>query len=147
MAAPTPNTDTPTKKSGGLFSEFKEFVLTGDLMTIAVAFIMAVLIKDVITSFIDNIFNGVLGLFVGDCTENPDTGKTVCEVFSDQSWKGIQYGAFLNTLFTFVVTAFVVFMLIKVYRKATGRGLATDGPGTNDILVEIRDELRESRKS
>jgi large conductance mechanosensitive channel len=146
MSAPTP-TAKPTQKVGGFFHEFKEFILTGDLMTIAVAFIMAALIKDVITSFINDIFNGVLGLFIGDCTKDAETGKTTCTVLSDKAWKGIQYGAFLNVLFTFVITAFVVFLLIKFYRKATGRGLATDGPGTNDILMEIRDELRESRKS
>ncbi len=145
MAAPTPTTEK--KKVGGLFYEFKEFILTGDLMTIAVAFIMAALLKDLITSFINDIFNGVLGLFIGDCTTDPETKKQTCTVFSDKAWKGIQYGAFLNTVFTFVITAFVVFILIKVYRKATGRGLATDGPGTNDILMEIRDELRASRES
>jgi large conductance mechanosensitive channel len=145
MSAPTP-TAKPTQKAGGFFQEFKEFILTGDLVTIAVAFIMAALIKDVITSFINNIFNGVLGLFIGDCTTDPETKKQTCVVFSDKSWRGIEYGAFINTLFTFVITAFVVFLLIKFYRKATGRGLATDGPGTNDILLEIRDELRESRK-
>ena len=144
MSAPTP-VGQSTKKVGGFVQEFKDFILTGDLMTIAVAFIMAALIKDVITSFINDIFNGVLGLFIGDCTKDTETGKTTCTVLSDKAWKGIQYGSFLNTLFTFVITAFVVFLLIKAYRKATGRGLATDGPATNDILVEIRDELRQSR--
>jgi large conductance mechanosensitive channel len=146
MSAPTPAGQS-TKKVGGFIQEFKEFVLTGDLMTIAVAFIMAALIKDVITSFINDIFNGVLGLFIGDCKTDPDTKKQTCTVLSDKAWKGIQYGSFLNTLFTFVITAFVVFLLIKAYRKATGRGLATDGPGTNDILLEIRDELRQSRNA
>ena len=58
MSAPTP-VGQSTKKVGGFFHEFKEFILTGDLMTIAVAFIMAALIKDVITSFINDIFDKI----------------------------------------------------------------------------------------
>lgn len=132
----------------GLLQEFKEFILTGDLMSIAVAFIMAAIVKDLITSFIDNIFTGILGLFLGDrCSEDPDTGKTVCEAFSDLSWKTINYGAFLNQVITFVSTALVVFLLIKAYRNLTGRKLASDGPTTNDLLTEIRDELRADRSS
>lgn len=131
----------------GLLQEFKDFILTGDLMSIAVAFIMAAIVKDLITSFIDNIFTGILGLFLGDrCTENPDTGKTVCETFSELSWRTINYGAFLNQVITFVATAAVVFLLIKAYRNMTGRKLASDGPTTNDLLAEIRDELRSGRQ-
>lgn len=141
MTAPT---STEPKK--GLIREFRDFIVTGDLMSIAVAFIMAAITKDLITSFIDNIFNGFLALILGnDCTTDPDTGKQVCEAFSDSAWKTIQYGAFITQVVTFVATAFVVFWMIKAYRKVTKRGLAQDGPTTNDLLVEIRDELRAGR--
>ncbi|MEN9505136.1 MAG: large conductance mechanosensitive channel protein MscL [Actinomycetota bacterium] len=132
----------------GLLKEFKDFIVTGDLMSIAVAFIMAAIVKDLITSFIDNIFTGILGLVFGDrCAQDPDTGKTVCEAFSDMSWKTVNYGAFLNQVITFLATALVVFILIKAYRNLTGRGLASDGPSTNDLLTEIRDELRSGRQA
>jgi large conductance mechanosensitive channel len=139
---------SPAAQTKGLFQEFKDFIISGDLMSFAVAFIMAMLIKDLIASFIDNIFNGILGLFLGDkCTTDEETGKQVCETFSDLSWRTIQYGAFLNSVVTFVATGLVVFLIIKAYRKATGRGLAQDGPSTNDLLADIRDELRSSRQS
>jgi len=142
MTEPT----APTEKKPNLLQEFRDFITTGDLMTIAVAFIMAVIIKDLIQSFIENIFTGFLALFLGDkCVKDEETGKQVCEAFSDLSWKTINYGAFLNQVFTFVVTAFVVFLLIKAYKKLTKRSLGMDGPSTNDLLTEIRDELRASR--
>jgi large conductance mechanosensitive channel len=143
MSDPTP----PVVESKGLYQEFKDFIISGDLMSFAVAFIMAAIIKDLIASFIENIFNGILGLFLGNkCTEDPDTGKQVCEAFSDASWRTINYGAFLNSVVTFVATGLVVFLIIKAYRKATGRGLAQDGPSTNDLLTDIRDELRSGRQ-
>lgn len=138
---------SPVVKSKGLFQEFRDFIVAGDLMSFAVAFIMAALVKDLIGSFIDNIFNGILGLFLGNkCSTDPETGKQVCKTFSDLQWRTINYGAFLNSVVTFVATALVVFFIIKAYRKATGRGLAQDGPSTNDILAEIRDELRAGRQ-
>jgi large-conductance mechanosensitive channel len=42
----------------------------------------------------------------------------------------------------FVLIAFVVFMLVKVYKKMSGRQLAQDGPSDNDLLKEIRDSLK-----
>ena len=132
------------KKS--LLAEFEEFVASGDLMTIAVGFIMAVLIKELVQSFIDNILNGILGLFLGDkCSTDPETQKQTCKTFSDLSWRTITYGAFLNQVVTFVATAFVVFLIVKVYRRS-GRGLASDAPSTNDLLAEIRDELKSDRR-
>lgn len=130
----------------GLLAEFKEFVASGDLMTIAVGFIMAVLVKELVQSFIDNIFNGILGLFLGDkCSTDPQTQKQTCKTFSDLSWRTITYGAFLNQVVTFIATAFVVFLIIKVYRRS-GRGLTSDRPSTNDLLTEIRDELKSNRQ-
>jgi large conductance mechanosensitive channel len=137
----------PVVESKGLYQEFKDFIVSGDLMSFAVAFIMAALIKDLIASFIDNIFNGILGLFLGNkCATDEETGKQVCKTFSDLQWRTINYGAFLNSIVTFVATALVVFLIIKAYRKATGRGLAQDGPSTNDLLTDIRDELRSGRQ-
>ncbi|MFZ4810048.1 MAG: MscL family protein [Ilumatobacteraceae bacterium] len=142
MTEPT----APTEKKLNLLQEFREFLTTGDLMTIAVAFIMAVIIKDLIQSFIENIFTGILGLFLGDkCVTDPETKKTVCKAFGDLQWRTINYGAFLNQVLTFVTTAFVVFVLVKAYKKLTKRSLGMDGPSTNDLLTEIRDELRASR--
>ena len=132
----------------GLLQEFKEFIASGDLMSFAVAFIMAALVKDLISSFIDNIFNGILGLFLGNkCSIDEATKKQICKTFSDLNWRTINYGAFLNQVVTFVVTGFVVFMIVKAYKKMTGRGLAQDGPTDNDLLKDIRDELRSQRKA
>lgn len=131
------------KKS--MVQEFKEFITTGDLMSVAVAFIMALAIKAVIDSFVKDIFTGVLGLFV-KCEEILDaTGKKIgedCSGLAGKAYKSVGWGNFVNSLINFVLIAFVVFMLVKAYKKASGRQLAQDGPSDNDLLKEIRDSLK-----
>jgi len=129
----------------GLVQEFKEFLTTGDLMSIAVAFIMGLAVKGLIDSFVKDIFTGTIGLFV-KCTEFIDqvTGKVTrdCSGLTGKAYKTLAWGSFLNAVINFVIMAFVVFWIVKVYKKATKRQLATDGPSEVDLLTEMRDQLK-----
>ncbi len=137
--------NAPQKK--GLIQEFKEFIATGDLMTVAVAFIMGLAIKAVIDSFVKDIFTGTVGLFI-KCTDIIDpatqkpSGKQDCSGLAGKAYKSLQWGNFANQVFTFLLTAIVVFILVKVYTKVTRRSLAQDGPSDNDLLKGILDELK-----
>ncbi len=137
--------NAPQKK--GLIQEFKEFIATGDLMTVAVAFIMGLAIKAVIDSFVKDIFTGAVGLFI-KCTDIIDpatqkpSGKQDCSGLAGKAYKSLQWGNFANQVFTFLLTAIVVFILVKVYTKVTRRSLAQDGPSDNDLLKGILDELK-----
>jgi large conductance mechanosensitive channel len=133
----------------GLIAEFKEFILTGDLMSIAVAFIMGAAVKAVIDSFVKDIFTGVLGLF-GKCKDIKDatgavTGQS-CAGIEDKKWKTVGWGSFLNNVINFLIIAAVVFLLVKAYKKATSRKLASEiaaGPSPEEtLLTEIRDLLK-----
>jgi large conductance mechanosensitive channel len=134
---------TPKK---GLIAEFKDFIMTGDLMSIAVAFIMGAAVKAVIDSFVKDIFTGVLSLF-NKCkdaigVDGKPTGEKICSSIADKKWKTVAWGSFVNNIINFLMIAAVVFMLVKVYKKATKKGLAQDGPSDNDLLTEIRDSLK-----
>jgi large conductance mechanosensitive channel len=139
------NENAPQKK--GLVQEFKEFIATGDLMTVAVAFIMGLAIKAVIDSFVKDIFTGTVGLFI-KCTDILDpatqkpSGKQDCSGLAGKAYKSLQWGNFANQVFTFLLTAVVVFLLVKVYTKVTRRSLVQGGPSDNDLLKGILDELK-----
>jgi large conductance mechanosensitive channel len=133
----------------GLIAEFKDFIATGDLMSIAVAFIMGGAVKAVIDSFVGDIFTGVLGLVV-PCKDLVKADGTVvakgdCSGLAGKKWKSVGWGNFINQVITFIIIAFVVFMLVKAYKKMTSKSLAQDGPSTNDLLTEIRDSLKAGR--
>jgi large conductance mechanosensitive channel len=134
----------------GLIAEFKDFIATGDLMSIAVAFIMGAAIKAVIDSFVKDIFTGILGLFI-KCKDTFKADGSVdvkggnCSGIADKKWRSVGWGSFLNQIITFLIIAFVVFMLVKAYKKMTNKALAQDGPSDNDLLKEIRDSLKAGR--
>lgn len=141
MAAPAA---APEKKS--LIGEFREFIMTGDLMKIAVAFIMGAAVKQLIDSFVNDIMMGAVGLLV-PCKDVLDetgaaTGAKDCTGIAGKAYKSVAYGSFLNEIVVFLLTATAIFVLVKVYQSATDRNIAPGGPTTNDLLKDIRDELR-----
>jgi large conductance mechanosensitive channel len=142
----------------GLIQEFKEFLTTGDLMSVAVAFVMGAATKAVIDSFVANIFGGILSIFLPDSVsslggltagplktllKDPDKPATGDNVLG--TGRPLKYGQFIQDIINFVILAFVVFMIVKAYKKVVKKNLASEGPGTNDILGEIRDLLKSGR--
>lgn len=137
-----------TEPKKGWLQEFKEFATTGDLMSVAVAFIMGLAVKALIDSFVKDIVMGTVGLVV-KCDEVVDeaTKKVTkdCTGITGKAYETLAYGRFLNEVVNFLIIAFVIFWIVKMYKKATKRQLAQDGPTDVDILIEIRDELRARR--
>lgn len=145
MAAPA---TAPEKKT--IIQEFRDFVTTGDLMTIAVAFIMGAAVKQLIDSFVNDVMMGLIGLMV-PCKDVLDetgaaTGVKDCTGVVGKAYKSLAWGSFINQIVVFLLTAAAVFALIKFYKAATNRDLVKAGPSQVDLLTEIRDELR-SRNS
>ncbi len=119
----------------GLMAEFKEFILSGDLVGIAVAFVMAAALGDLIKSFITNIFNGILALFMPKSTQNLNEAW----IIEDK----VRVGAFISSIIAFVVLAFVVFLVWKAFKKSQKEKAAVvAGPTDNELLAEIRDLLK-----
>ena len=141
MTAPS-----PVAEKKGIIQEFRDFLTTGDLMTIAVAFIMGAAVKQLVDSFVNDIVMGLIGLMV-PCKDILDdngdpTGVKDCTGIACEAYKSFAYGSFLNQVVVFLLTAAAVFVLIKFYKAATNRDLAQAGPSQVDLLTEIRDELR-----
>ena len=115
-------------------SGFKNFLLRGNLVELAVAFIMAGAFGTVVTSLVAIIMD-----LVGKVGGTPD--------FSNYTPNGVHVGAFLTALIAFVVLAAVVyFLIVTPYTKAKERFFPTAEAGTPEdiqLLTEIRDALRE----
>ena len=90
------------------FSEFKEFVMRGNVLNLAVGVIIGAAFQNIVTSLTTNILNPIIGLFTG---ESFDAWKvTVFKV-------DIKYGAFLTSVVNFLIMAFVVFLIVKLMNK------------------------------
>jgi large conductance mechanosensitive channel len=117
---------------------FKDFVMRGNLVELAVAFVIGGAFATVVTAF-TAMFMDVLGKLGG----TPD--------FSSYKPGGVSVGAFLTALLAFLIVAFVVyFFVVKPYAAAQARlfpkepEAETIDPNT-ELLKEIRDELRAGR--
>ena len=115
---------------------FKDFIMRGNLIELAVAFIMAGAFAKVVEAFITIVMD-LLGKLGG----TPDFNN----------WKpgDVPVGAFLTVLVSFLVLAFVVyFAMVKPYEAAKARfAKPADAEDTElSLLAEIRDELRAGRR-
>jgi large conductance mechanosensitive channel len=112
---------------------FKNFLLRGNLIELAVAFIMGGAFATVVTATVAVIMD-----LIGKAGDSPN--------FSDYHPGGVHLGAWLTALISFVILAAVVyFFIVMPYTKAKERWFpATDEPGTPEdvaLLTEIRDLL------
>jgi large conductance mechanosensitive channel len=121
--------------------EFKEFIATGNLVEVAVAFILALAIKAVIDAFMAGIVNPVIGAIVGKPNLDNFLTITVRKGTSNQST--ISIGVVLTQVISLVIVGLVLFLALKAYNKM--RKPADDapaGPTEVELLAQIRDELR-----
>ncbi|MDQ4109893.1 MAG: MscL family protein [Actinomycetota bacterium] len=110
---------------------FKKFLLQGDLIKLAVAFIMGAAFASVVTATVDVIMD-----LIGKVGGTPD--------FSNYEPGGVSLGAWLTAVIAFVIMAAVVyFMIVKPYTAAKERYFPDPDPGETeiDILKQIRDSL------
>lgn len=112
-------------------SGFKKFLLQGDLVALAVAFVIggafATVVKALVTIILD---------LIGKAGGTPN--------FSSYHPDGIHVGAFITALIAFVILAAVVYFLVVVpYTKAKERFFPDPEPGATaeDLLTQIRDLL------
>lgn len=125
-------------------SGFKAFVLRGNLVELAVAFVMGVAFATVVTAFTDVLMGFVSRIFGG----NPNFDSIT--VWKDDSGVGIPVGVFLTALMSFLVLAAVIYFFVIVpYTRAREKFFPTaEESGTPEevaLLTEIRDALVAAR--
>ena len=121
--------------------EFKDFIATGNMIELAVAFILGLAIKAVIDAFIQGVANPVIGAIVGKPNLDNFLTFTVRKGTTNQST--ISFGVVLTQLISFIMVGLVLFMIVKAYNKMRKPvEAAPPRPNEIDLLTQIRDELR-----
>ena len=139
----------------GFIKEFKEFALRGNLVDMAIAFVMGGAFGKVVSAFVDKMFSPLVGLLLGgiDLNEKKIILKEGVSEVKDSAGVvvstaipelAIQWGAFLTALIDFVIVAFVMFLIIKAMNKLKKPedAPAPAGPSQEELLAEIRDLLK-----
>ncbi|MBP9098528.1 MAG: large conductance mechanosensitive channel protein MscL [Ferruginibacter sp.] len=132
----------------GFMKEFKDFAMKGNLVDIAVAFVMGGAFGKVVTSFTEGIVSPLIGMIGGaDLSKNmyelkpavlDAAGKVVTEAVA------IKWGDFVTAIINFIIVAFVMFLVIKAINSMKKKEEAAPaGPSSTDaLLMEIRDSLK-----
>jgi large conductance mechanosensitive channel len=109
-----------------MWSEFRAFINKGSVIDLAVAFILATTFAAVVKSLVDDIIMPPIGYLLGgvDFTNlfvalNGQSYPSLAAA-KDAGAPTINYGLFINTIITFLIVAFVLFLIVRAYNRARG---------------------------
>lgn len=120
-------------------SEFKTFISRGNVVDMAVGVIIGGAFGKIVTSLVNDVLMPIIGVFLGGLD------------FSDLSIKvgdaTIKYGSFIQTIVDFLIVAFCIFMIVKLFEsfKKKKEEETEEAPKKSDevlLLEEIRDLLK-----
>jgi large conductance mechanosensitive channel len=141
-----------------MFAEFKKFISRGNVMELAVGLILATYFGAIVKSLVNDVIMPPIGLLLGGVdfadlkyvlTEAvPESAEGAGDAVAEVA---ISYGVFINTIITFIVVAWSVFMVVKAYnrmkdnmrKKEDVEPAAPPAPTKEEVLLtEIRDLLK-----
>ena len=138
-----------------MLKEFRDFIMRGNVLELAVAVIIAGAFGAIVTSFTNDVLMPPIGAAMGDVdfTElqyviepavTNDAGEVTKEAVA------IRYGMFIQKIIDFLIIAFIIFMLVRSYNKMTEKKAVEEAapaappePSNEEkLLAEIRDLLK-----
>ena len=145
------------------FKEFKDFCVRGNMMTMAIGIIIGAAFTAIVTSLVNDILMPLISLALGgiDLTEKfipltSDAANYATATAAREAGANVMtYGAFIQAIIIFIITAFVIFLLVKALakmaesRKKKAAEEAAEEPAaptSEELLTEIRDILKEKKE-
>ncbi len=150
------------KEKKGFLTEFREFIMRGNVIDMAVGVIIATAFGKITTSLVNDLFMPFLGGIIGDIdltqlnwTMVPAVTNDAGEVIKEAVVIG--FGTFLSVIIDFVLIALIIFTMIKVFNKtreiteakllrkkeeAAEEVAEEKAPTTEELLTDILAELK-----
>ena len=126
-------------KNPSWIDEFKTFILRGNVLDLAVGVVIGGAFTAIVTSIVENLLTPIIGLAMGGID------------FSSFVVAGFGIGNVINAIISFLITAFVVFWIVKAVNRMMPKKEEEPapeepaGPTTEELLTEIRDLLKEQQ--
>ncbi|WP_047246981.1 large conductance mechanosensitive channel protein MscL [Maribacter thermophilus] len=134
-----------------MLKEFKNFIMTGNVIDLAVAVIMAGAVGLVVSGFVSDIMMPIVGHFAGgldfaDMKIVLDEAVLAADGTVEKPENAIMYGKWVNAIINLITVGFVLFMIVKAYNKTKTPPEpveeAPKEPTAEELLAEIRDALK-----
>jgi len=122
-----------------MFREFREFIKRGNVIDLAVAVIIAAAFGKIITTLVDGVIMPPIGLLLGgvdfsglfiNLSDKPRPASLAAA--KAESVPVIAYGQLLNDIITFLVVAFVIFLIVRYVNRLKSKQATDDAPTTRD---------------
>ena len=121
--------------------DFKAFALKGNVVDMAVGVIIGGAFGKIVSSLVGDIVMPVLGILTGGVNFK-DLNITLAQAVGETPAVTLNYGAFIQNVFDFIIIAFAIFMMIKGINKVKKPVEEVKGPSQEELLTEIRDLLK-----
>ncbi|MBS0239615.1 MAG: large-conductance mechanosensitive channel protein MscL [Proteobacteria bacterium] len=123
----------------GIVNEFKEFAMRGNVIDLAVGVIIGAAFAPIVATLVDNIVMPPIGYLLAGV----DFSSLAVKIPTPTEPVLIKYGIFLNAVIKFLITAFAIFLLIKLISLIQKpKAVTAPAPTPSEIyLKEIRDLL------
>ena len=140
----------------GFISDFKAFLMKGEIVNLATAVIVGGAFGKIVTSFTNDVLMPPIGLLLGKVDFKnlklvlqdgvPAVTVNGVEKVPAIAEVALNYGAFIQTVFDFVIIGFCIFIVLKAYEKTKKKEVIVEappaGPTQEQLLTEIRDLLK-----
>ncbi len=134
-----------------MWKEFKDFIMTGNVIDLAVAVLLAGAVGLVVNGFVTDIMMPIVGSVSGgvDFSDmkyvlSPAVIGADGAVITPEN--AIMYGKWINSIINLIIVGFVLFMIVKAYSRVRAKKVIAPappaGPTEIDLLKEIRDSLK-----
>jgi large conductance mechanosensitive channel len=140
-----------------MFSEFREFIARGNVMSLAVGVIIGAAFGTIVTSLTNDLIMPLVSAVFGSIDFSDKyvvlSGEvapgTTLAAAREAGANVLAWGNFISTVINFVILAFIIFLLVRYtnkvmaeFEKKQEAEAAPAGPSEIDLLTEIRDSLR-----
>lgn len=139
----------------GFFSDFKASLMKGDVLSLATAVVIGGAFGKIVGSAVDDVIMPIVGLLTGgiDFTQKFITldGNSYADLAAAKAAGAavITYGNLVQAIINFVIISFFIFVVLRAAEKARKKEevvlVAPTGPTQEELLIQIRDLLKEKR--
>ena len=131
-----------------MLKEFKDFIMTGNVIEFAVAVILAGAIGLVINGFVNDVIMPIVGHLVGGA-DFADLKYVLSAEVKDAAGavttaeNAIRWGAWINAIVNLIIVGFILFLMVKAYNRSKPAPVEVPaGPSQEELLAQIRDLLK-----
>ncbi len=156
-----------SKEKKGFFAEFREFIMRGNVLDMAIGVVIATAFGKITNALVNNIIMPIIGMLIGDIDLSKwditisDAVMAADGVTVEKEAVVIGIGALLVTIIDFIIIAFAIFVFIKIFNKAKeiseaklfkknqeeeAAEEAPPAPTTEELLADILAELKAQNK-